>query len=105
MAAEAGHAAARSGGDGELGGHAMKRLLPLFVLGVGILLVFGGIIYDILYAGIPYQDPTPEMSARYAYHSHIASNYYKIGGVTLLLGVTACATQFVVYRFSKRRAS
>lgn len=84
---------------------AMKRFLPLLVLGIGVLLVFGGFTYDVLFAGIPYQDPTPEMSARYAHHSRIASIGYRVGGCVLLLGMTACVAQFVFGRFSERRVS
>lgn len=28
--------------------------------------------YDIVFAGIPYQDPTPDLQARYAFHRSIA---------------------------------
>ena len=46
-------------------------LLVLLILGLAI--IFAGFIYDVLYAGIPYQDPTPTMEASYEFHSRIAS--------------------------------
>jgi hypothetical protein len=83
----------------------MKRFLPLLLLGIGILLIFGGFVYDVMFAGIPYQDPTPEMSARYAYHSHIASTVCAIGAGAFLGGTVAGIAQFIIRRFPRRRAS
>jgi len=83
----------------------MKRYLPLLVLCVGILLIIGGFIYDVIFAGIPYQDPTPEMSARYAHHSHIASTICTFGGGAFVVGAVAVVTQFVIRRFSRRQSS
>ena len=51
----------------------MKRGWPLLLIVAGSLLMAGGFVYDVMFAGIPYQDPTPEMSARYAFHARIAS--------------------------------
>lgn len=66
----------------------MKRIikfigLPLF----GLLLALTGFVYDVLFAGIPYQDPTPEIQVRYDFHSCIAGLFYKSGGTILLFGV------------------
>lgn len=55
-------------------------------LGVGLLLLIGGFVYDLTFAGIPYQDPTPEMSARYAYHSRVAGMIYRLALVTFVIG-------------------
>ena len=49
-----------------------KTIPPFPLLVVGICLVLGGFTYDLVFAGIPYQDPTPEMSASYDLQSHIA---------------------------------
>ncbi len=51
----------------------MQRWLPLIVILVGILVIFAGLVYDVLFAGIPYQDPTPALAAQYAFHAQIAS--------------------------------
>ena len=47
----------------------MKRKFPYLLIILGILIIFIGFVYDVLFAGIPYQDPTPAMSASYDYHS------------------------------------
>ena len=72
----------------------MKRFWPLVLIGAGLALVLGGFIYDVMFAGIPYQDPTPEMSARYAHHAHVASRKrrgFKLGvpGALLVIGRSA----------------
>ncbi len=66
----------------------MKRIFMLCILPVlGIAIAFVGLIYDVLFAGIPYLDPTPEMQARYDTHSMIAACFYVIGGIALLVGL------------------
>lgn len=39
--------------------------------GLGLLLLFGGFGYWAAFAGIPYQDPTPEMQARWDFHNRL----------------------------------
>lgn len=55
----------------------------------GLLLFFGGFVYDLFFAGIPYQDPTPALAASYAFHQHIASVLYWFGAVLFALGALA----------------
>ena len=67
----------------------MKRFWPLLLIAAGICLLVFGIVYDVMFAGIPYQDPTPEMSARYARHSGIASVLRWAGVGAFLFGSVA----------------
>ena len=68
----------------------MLRMIKVAGLPIaGLVIVVIGFIYDILFAGIPYQDPTPEIQARYELHSSVAGLFYKTGGVVLLLGLLA----------------
>jgi threonine/homoserine/homoserine lactone efflux protein len=83
----------------------MIRHWPLFLLGLGLVVVVVGFFYDVSFAGIPYQDPTPEMSARYAHQSRIASRIYSVGGVALLFGAIAAIIQLILRRLSRLRAS
>jgi hypothetical protein len=55
--------------------------------GIGIIII--GFVYDVLFAGIPYQDPTPELQARYDFHSAVAGSLYKSGCLVVLLGLVA----------------
>ncbi len=75
----------------------MVRYRPLLFTIAGLLLFVGGFLYDVVYAGIPYQDPTPEMTARYAWHSNIASAIRLSGVGAFLIGVS-----WAVIRLFKR---
>jgi len=55
-------------------------------MSVGLFVLLGGFVYDTMFAGLPYQDPSPEMSARYSYHSHIAEMICWTGVAVFLLG-------------------
>ena len=54
---------------------------------IGLLVVLIGFVYDVLFAGIPYPDPTPELQSKWEYHKVVAGNIYMSGGVTFLLGI------------------
>ena len=81
----------------------MNRWWPLLLIAAGVCLIFGGFVYDILFAGIPYQDPTPEMAADYARHSRIASVIRGIGLGAFLFGCVAGVVRFVGRRWSSNR--
>jgi hypothetical protein len=66
---------------------------------VGLFLLLVGFIYDVKFAGIPYQDPTPEMSARYDHHARIASSICWLGSGIFLVGSLAGIVRFVIRRF------
>ena len=77
----------------------MKRFWPLTLIAAGLFLLLGGFIYDIMFAGIPYQDPTPEMSARYSHHAHIVSAICWLGVGVFLVGCVGGIIRLVVRRF------
>lgn len=56
----------------------------LAALALGLLILIAGLGYDIAFAGIPYQDPTPAMASAYRFHSRVAS-VIVVGGLALLL--------------------
>ncbi|HKU94283.1 MAG TPA: hypothetical protein VJR58_03355 [Vineibacter sp.] len=62
----------------------------------GIGLVFMGFVYDVLFAGIPYQDPPPELAAQYDREAWIAG-FISWLGVPLLMagGIALLMTLFV----------
>jgi hypothetical protein len=68
-----------------------SRCLPWIFILFGILTVIGGFLYDVIFAGIPYQDATPEMSARYDHHAGIASILRWSGAALCLLGMIGVA--------------
>jgi len=76
----------------------MKRVWPLALIAVGILIIFSGFVYDVLFAGIPYQDPTPALTARYNLHSQIASIIRWSGVGVCFLGVVGTLIRFAISR-------
>ena len=77
----------------------MRRFWPIILVVIGLILLFSGFIYDVMFAGIPYQDPTPEISARYAHHARIAASIGWLGFGIFLFGALASVFRFVVRRF------
>ena len=77
----------------------MKKLRPIPLIAAGLFLLFAGFIYDVMFAGIPYQDPTPEISARYVRHAGIAAAMRWCGAGALLFGSLAGSIRLVVRRF------
>jgi len=83
----------------------MRRFWPLILIAVGLLFLVGGFIYDVMFAGIPYQDPTPEISARYAHHARVASVICRVGGGVFLFGSLAGIIRLVVRWFRQPRVA
>jgi hypothetical protein len=80
----------------------LKRIIKVTGFPVlGLLIVLAGFVYDVIFAGIPYQDPTPELQARYDFHSSIAGLIYKTGGIVLLVGIVVIP---VIWKKTKRKS-
>jgi len=76
---------------------------PTRLLIVSSIVIFvGGFIYDIFFAGIPYQDPTPEMSARFLFHSGIATIIYTIGFSGLIIGMLGWVAKSLACKLKQR---
>lgn len=69
----------------------MRRLGPVVLLAAGAALVLGGFLWDVMFAGIPYQDPPPELAADYDRNAGIASALCWVGTGVLASGVLAAA--------------
>ncbi len=67
---------------------------------IGIVIVMMGLVYDILLAGIPYPDTTPELQARYYCHSFVAGVFYKTGGIVFLVGLVAIP---LIWKMAKKK--
>jgi hypothetical protein len=53
----------------------------------GFVLIIVGSVYNVVFAGIPYQDPPPELVARYNLHAAIAQTITTTGIITMLAGI------------------
>ena len=65
----------------------LNKIIGLTVL--GIIIGLSGFVYDVLFAGIPYQDPTPEMTEKFNFHKSVAGVIYTVGASVFLVGLLA----------------
>lgn len=65
---------------------------------LGIVIVLSGLVYDVMFAGIPYQDPTPELQASYSFHASVAGIIYRTGEIVLVVGLLAIPFIWRKYR-------
>lgn len=80
----------------------MIRILKSLVIAfAGLGVVLAGFVYDLAFAGIPYQDPTELMAARYALHSAVADRI--IGGGALLFVAGLVAAPLLHRRQARRK--
>lgn len=70
---------------------------------IGLSIILAGFAYEVLFAGIPYQDPPPELQAQYDLHGSVAVLFYRAGVIVLLLGLLAIP--IIVRRAGKDRPS
>ena len=77
------------------------KWLPVLVLLLGVVVILAGFVYDVLFAGIPYQDPTPELAARYALHSAVAEAIRGAGGIIFGLGLLVLLARWILSRVKR----
>lgn len=65
------------------------RIAAATAMSAGIAAILAGFLYDVLFAGIPYQDPPPDIAADYARHSALASGIRLAGTALLSAGAIA----------------
>lgn len=63
----------------------LKRVFTSIIL-AGILVLCAGLYYLVIKAGIPYQDPTPELQLQYSINMGIGDVLTKIGLCTTMAG-------------------
>jgi hypothetical protein len=72
-----------------------RSLLIIGSLVLGLSLLVSGFLYDVQYAGIPYQDPTDARQVQYNHASAIASGVMSAGIVLVLAGLLLPIYQFI----------
>lgn len=68
-------------------GRWLRWLVPAAVIAFGMAIAAVGFAYDLAFAGIPYQDPSPELEVRYRFHSGVASAIESTGAAVLGAGL------------------
>ena len=79
----------------------VPRRVPRLLVLLGLAVVAGGIVYDVLQAGLPYQDPTPEMRMQWERDARIAALIRRAGMGLVVLGAAGWAWR----RIARARAA
>ena len=66
------------------------------IIAVGVIILFTGLYYLIIKAGIPYQDATFEMQILYAKNMYIGDSLTTIGFITIVLGIVGRITTGII---------
>ena len=83
----------------------MRKFPARFLIISGIIVILFGFVYGSIFAGIPYQDPTPEMSANYNFHSRVSNIILVIGLGSLFLGMLGALVKFIFNNICKTNES
>jgi len=75
----------------------LHDLIPLFLL-LGIGIIVAGFLYDSFFAGIPFQDPTPQMTLHYNQQKTLVSWIYLSGCAIFTLGFGGGIVSFACER-------
>ena len=59
----------------------------LAVGAIGLVIAFLGLVYGAVMVGVPYQDPTPEMARREAFHIAVSGSIMAVGCCVTLLAM------------------
>lgn len=81
----------------------MKHMLRTWssaVLLAGCIVLAVGVYYEMIKAGIPYQDPPPALQIQYAVNMGIGEELCRIGFFTILAGL---AFRLVVWLLTRNR--
>ena len=71
----------------------------LFLLGIG--LVVGGVVYDVIYGGIELQDPTPSVRPKNYERERDLARKLEVGGVAVTFAAIFGAAGWGFYRRQK----
>ena len=82
----------------------MKFARPVFLLASGAILIVSGFAYDLSFAGLPYQDPTPAIQETWLFHKRMADRIVLTGATVLAVGCVWQAFRWIL-RLSKRQHS
>jgi len=73
----------------------MRNFPANLLIIVGVILILSGFGYGAIFVGVPYQDPTPEISAKYDFHLSAFGTVLVIGFSSLFLGMVGAVAKFM----------
>lgn len=73
----------------------MKTIRSAWLLGCGIVLLSSAFLYDVYFAGLPYQDPTAGMQQTWNFHKFVADSLLVLGAVLMTLAVLSFIVRMI----------
>lgn len=83
----------------------MRNFPTRFLIASGFVLILAWFVYATIFAGIPYQDPTPEMTANYAFHSRVSNIILAFGLGALLIGIVGGLSKLLLKKIGNMQES
>lgn len=74
----------------------IRGLRPLPLLALGIAAVGAGLLYDLTFAGLPFQDPSPELHRSWTFHHELAGWIIGAGLAVLSAGAVSALVALLV---------
>lgn len=84
----------------------MKKIkyILLAIIAAGIVMLAVGIYYSVIVAGLPYQDPTPEMLEKWNMAHRTGTLWQCIGAATALIGAVGLTAIKILSRRFKNKS-
>ncbi len=79
-----------------------KRIIFITVMAAGSIVMLIGLYYSVIKAGIPYQDPTPELLAEYNRNMQTGETLCLIGFSIISVSIIICAVYKICRRLTAR---
>jgi len=80
----------------------MRAFRPIVVILLGTALILSGLLYNLRFAGLPFQDPTPAMQTEWLFHKRIAARIEMAGAAILCAGVLWGAISWIGRAIGRR---
>lgn len=74
-----------------------KNIFNILIV-ISVFFIIFGFIYDVMFAGIPFQDPTQKMIEQYNFHKNISNSIVYIGGIVLLISTVSRIAVKIFFR-------
>ena len=82
----------------------MRLMTSFSWIAAGTILVVSGFAYDLLFAGIPYQDPSPEIQERWIFHKGVADSIMAAGAIVLGIGCIWKACPWIMRLLGRQKS-
>ena len=80
----------------------MKNKISNYLIMIGIMIFVIGFYFMFLKAGLPYPDPTPDMTRKWMFYYNLGKVTIPFGAVLMIIGVVVKIFIKICIRFKER---